>query len=384
MAHQYPVRRRSEGRLQGGRSATQTTFPHFVHGSAWVGRPNTSTAIHGADMSADLATAPLRLLSFGPGWGCPSIDPSCTKAHAHLLFCGLKPGVDFAIEPTVSTLTALGELPVLQMNSANAADAPMLAQPHEIYRALAKRGHDPDERLTPAQRAESLAFQALVEERLGVALLYSLWEEPENYEAVVKPAFSEALPLPLRYYMTWFMRRRAHSQLARRRCCSAEIAYGHGEEALAALSARLANSAQQGGDYFFGREPTSVDASAFAYLTMVLHCPLPHDALRRKLQTHSNLVEYCDRIAARFFGGAPPLLPSLAPSVAAAREGGAPKGTAAASAQQSDKQPRTQKQKEFRRRSRNAVLGAVSAALLYSLATDAQNQGSEDDEGDES
>eukprot|EP00965_Chrysotila_dentata_P139383 4608879-Pleurochrysis_carterae.AAC.1 len=51
-----------------------------------------------------------------------------------------------------------------------------------------------------------------------------------------------------------------------------QAAYLLGEEALLALSERLGDRS-----YFFGDTPTSLDASAFAYLVAVLRCPLPND-----------------------------------------------------------------------------------------------------------
>ena len=72
-----------------------------------------------------------------------------------------------------------------------AAAALRLAEPYEIFACLAKIGHDPDARLSPLQRAESLAYTALIEEQLQVALLYALWEEAKNYAPVVRPALAD-------------------------------------------------------------------------------------------------------------------------------------------------------------------------------------------------
>ena len=103
-----------------------------------------------------MSTSPrLQLLAFGPSWGAPSLDAASTKAHAWLLFCGLKPGIDFAVEPCANPHVGLtGELPVLQVNSEAANGVPSLAEPHEIFSKLAALGHDPNVTLTAAQRAK--------------------------------------------------------------------------------------------------------------------------------------------------------------------------------------------------------------------------------------
>lgn len=345
----------------------------------------------------------LSLLAYGPAWGMPSLDAESCKAHAWMLFCGLRPHVDFVVEACNNPHVGLsGELPVLQVKS---GDSISLAEPHEIFAQLALLGHDPDARLTAAQRAESIAYTALIEERLAVALLFSWWEEEANYEAAVRPTLAATLPMPLCYYLPWTLRRRAHSQLARRRCCNPTIAYAHGEAALEALATRL-----DGRQYFHGSSPSGVDASAFAYLTAVLRCPLPEDRLRRKLQTYPSLVDYCERISAEHFGGSAPLLEALASPAASAKRlaalkaaaaGGSAAAQAAADAAEEEaeeetaraagaaasststgvkKEPRTKKQEDFRRRSRTAVAAAAGSAMLYALAVGALGREEEADE----
>ena len=182
-----------------------------------------------------------------------------------------------------------------------------------LYAALRRRGHDADAALSAEQKAESAAFCALVEEVLGAALLYSWYEVGANYEQAIRPALAAGMPLPLSLYMPWSIRKRAHSQLARRRCLDDDDALARGEEALRALSVRL--GARR---FFHGDAPSSLDASAFAYLTAVLRCPLPEDRLRRCLRGLANLTRFCDVVEKKFFDGAPP--PPAAPR--GARAGG--------------------------------------------------------------
>ena len=175
-----------------------------------------------------------------------------------------------------------------------------------------RHGHDADVALS-AEQSESAAFCALVEEVLGAALLYSWYEVGANYEQAIRPALAAGMPLPLSLYMPWSIRKRAHSQLARRRCLDDDDALARGEEALRALSVRL--GARR---FFHGDAPSSLDASAFAYLTAVLRCPLPEDRLRRCLRGLANLTRFCDVVEKKFFDGAPPP-PPAAPAPARRR-----------------------------------------------------------------
>ncbi len=319
--------------------------------------------------------APLKLLGFGPAWGAPSIDPACTKADAWLRFCGLRVGVDFEVEHC----SRPQDLPVLQLPAADGGL--QLAEADELYGAIASQlGHNPDRFLSDAQRADSAAYAALTEERLGAALLYSWWEDEQNYEAVVRPTLGGMLALPLCYYTPWSMRRRVHSQLARRRLLDAEVAYSAGEAALRALSVRLG-----GGPFFHGDVPTGVDASAFGWLSAVLRCPLPRDRLRGCMRQHANLVAFCERISEGYFGGHAPLLPASASALPFSQaapqtpeDAATGNGAAGSSSGAAGKPQRTPKQARFRRRSRNALLGAAGAAFMYLLATDSLSSPKED------
>lgn len=330
---------------------------------------------------------PIRLLAFGPAWGMPSMDAASSKAVAWMRFSGLREGVDFMVESCGRLHASVsGELPMLQ--TTNVAGNRQLAEPHAVCQALVALGHDLDARLSAEQKAESLAFTALIEERLHIALLYSWWEEETNYDTVVRPVLGASLPIPLCFYVPWMLRRRVHSQLARRRVLDAAAAYAYGDVALSALSVRLGNR-----PFFHGDAPTSLDASAFAYLSAVLRCPLPKDHLRSAMRTHLNLVAFCERIAEKYFEGSAPLLPAVVPAVRAlstnAREYAEQQAADDAAAAQAagasmTGKHRTPEQQRFRRRSRNAVLTTVGAAVAYALAVDTfgreREQASSDDE----
>ncbi|EOD42096.1 Metaxin [Emiliania huxleyi CCMP1516] len=212
----------------------------------------------------------LRLLQYSPAWGAPSVDPRCTKAQAYLRVCGRSYEVEDASAAAPGWSPLL--LPVLR-------DGARAVEPDGLYAHLREGGIDADAKLSAEERAESAAWTALVEERLGLALLYACWAEEDNYAAVLKPAYAQRLPLPLCLYLPWTMRRRALSQLARRE----GVAYRLGGEALEALNTRLTGR----GSFF-----ASGASAAFSYLTAVLRCPLPRDTLRAHLKSLPALCSY--------------------------------------------------------------------------------------------
>ena len=296
--------------------------------------------------------APSSACCSSSAWGAPSLDPACTKAQAYLQILRRA----YAVEEGAHQLSA--RLPVLEAGGEQAGAS-------ALYAALLRRGHDADAALSAEQKAESAAFCALVEEVLGAALLYSWYEVGANYEQAIRPALAAGMPLPLSLYMPWSIRKRAHSQLARRRCLDDDDALARGEEALRALSVRLGER-----HFFHGDAPSSLDASAFAYLTAVLRCPLPEDRLRRCLRGLANLTRFCDVVEKRFFDGAPPPPPAAPAPAPASAPAPAPADADAAAAAATGASKRTPKQQRFKQRSRNAVLAAGGAALLYVLSGD--------------
>ncbi|EGN98913.1 hypothetical protein SERLA73DRAFT_73499 [Serpula lacrymans var. lacrymans S7.3] len=74
-----------------------------------------------------------------------------------------------------------------------------MADSHFIIRYLIENGisTDPDDGLTPAQKAESRAFQALMEDVLYTAIVCERWYVDENYATLVKEMFS-SIPWPIR------------------------------------------------------------------------------------------------------------------------------------------------------------------------------------------
>jgi metaxin len=315
-------------------------------------------------MNAGPSTPRLRLLQYETAWGAPSLDVQCSKAQAWLRVCGCAFEVESARDGQTPWST---QLPVLR-------DGAQAFEQGELYAHLRSLGIDADAALSADERAESAAWQALIEERLGVSMLHAFWAEDDNYNAVLRPAYAARLPVPLNLYLPWMMRKRVLSQLARRGALRDGVAYRIGCDALDALSQRLA-----GRSSFFSAGPSGVDACAFAYLDTLLRCPAPRDALRAKLRSLPALAAFIETFSVSYFGSFAPLEPTpetdprLRPQPLTGRPTDFPYAWApepGASPAADARSARTPKQQRFKRRSRNAVLGAIGAALVYAFATD--------------
>jgi glutathione S-transferase len=138
---------------------------------------------------------------------------------------------------------------------------------HFIIRHLIKEGivRDLDAELTPAQKAESRAWQAWIEELIYPAVGWTRVGYPENLTVLKEEAFQK-LPFGIRHLVSWLVPRRIQSAL---------IAHGVGrhtreevdniiEEFVKSLTVRLGESE---GVYFHGgANPTIIDCIVYGFL----------------------------------------------------------------------------------------------------------------------
>ncbi len=162
-----------------------------------------------------------------------------------------------------------------------------------------KRVHgDPlDGWLTPAQHAQGLAFQRLMEEHLYWAVVYTRWAEPAGW-AVTRPGFFGQLSPPLSWVFPLLARRGLLSQLRGQglgRLKREEI-LDRGCADIIAISDFLADK-----PYLLGDKPSSYDATAHAFLANLLWAPLD-TPLRQQARSRPNLDAYCGRMKVRYYG----------------------------------------------------------------------------------
>ena len=136
----------------------------------------------------------------------------------------------------------------------------------------------------------------MLEDDLHWAVMWSRWSQPHNWPAM-KDAIFGALPPFLRDVVAGFARRQMRKQIRGQglgRNTEDEI-FHLGKQDLGALSDYLADK-----PFFMGDEPTTLDASAFGFLTNVVWCPI-ESPLKTHAQGLGNLVALCERVRDRYF-----------------------------------------------------------------------------------
>lgn len=230
----------------------------------------------------------IRLYQFAPAFGLPNASPFCMKLETYLRMAGLPYTPDNAGNVLAAPKR---KLPYIDDAGTIVADSTLAIE------YLKSRYGDPlDAGLAPLQRAQATAFQRLFEENLYWAIVHTRWADDAGW-VLTRDAFFGALPAPVRAVLP---------ALARRGMLKELRGHGMGRHSAAdvhAIGCRdLTAVADFLGDqpFMLGESPSSLDATAFAFLANVLWAPLD-TPLRRHALTRPPLEAYCQRMKARYF-----------------------------------------------------------------------------------
>ena len=140
------------------------------------------------------------------------------------------------------------------------------------------------------------AFQRLFEENLYWALVQTRWADDTGC-VKTRQAFFGTLPAPLR----WFL-----PNLARRGLLAEMRGQGMGRHSVTEIQAIGCRDVTAVADfladkpYMLGEQPSSLDATAHAFLANLLWAPVD-SPLQRHARTRPTLEAYCQRMKARYF-----------------------------------------------------------------------------------
>jgi glutathione S-transferase len=230
----------------------------------------------------------ITLYQFPLAFGLPNASPFCMKLELYLRMTEISYRNSYTLE---LHRAPKGKLPWIDDDGAAVGDSGLI-----IDHLKRKFGDPLDAGLTPLQRARGLALTRLLEEHLYWAVLYDRWIAAPGWE-MTRPAFFGGLPWPLRVIVPYVARRGIRAELRGHGMGrhTAEQIHALGIIDVDALAALLADQS-----YFLGEQPTSVDATAAAFLANMLMVPL-ETPIKAAAAAHPNLVAYCRRMAQRFF-----------------------------------------------------------------------------------
>ncbi|CAM2748898.1 Uncharacterised protein [Legionella steigerwaltii] len=230
----------------------------------------------------------IKLYQYPSAWSLPNPSPFCMKLETYLRMAKLPFEIVTVIDPRKAPK---GKLPVISDDGRKIADSGF------IIDYLQQKYSDPlDGHLTATQKAEALAVRRMLEEHLYWVIVYSRWID-NRYWPTTKEAFFGHLKKPLYYFIPKLIQKKVSQDLYRQgigRHSATEI-YQLGIADLHALSVLLEQS-----DFCMGNEPTSIDATAYAFLKSIIQPPIS-SPLQDYAKSHPHFLSYCERMTQMFY-----------------------------------------------------------------------------------
>mmetsp|Transcript_194 Transcript_194/g.429 ORF Transcript_194/g.429 Transcript_194/m.429 type:complete len:309 (+) Transcript_194:319-1245(+) len=236
-----------------------------------------------------------------PAWGMPSLNPGDTAALVLLRFNGIPVHVisTAQLNPSVSPVDTC-----VILKEDIEEGLPSLSGFGDVYGTLKLRNLGADFRLTRAQKAEARAFCSMIASKLGSGSLAEAWAIEDNFFSGTAQAYAAELPLVLRPFIPKLRRSFVRKHMPSNR--TEEDIISDAEECIAALESRIGSRSS----FFYGTEPTALDALSFAYTLFVMLAPCPR--LRGALRKAPNLVQHTARVSESYFPSSAFSVPDMA------------------------------------------------------------------------
>ena len=230
----------------------------------------------------------LRVFTFGPDWGLPTVGPFALKLLAWLELAGIPYEQVVEENPRKGPK---GKNPWIELDGERIADS------EAIVELLGRRhGVDLDKDLTREQRALGHAWRRTFEDHFHQVLEWELFLDPAG-AAWMRKRFTSQLPPMVGPLVFTMMRSHFGRQLHARGIARhpPDVVAAKGRADLDALAAFLGER-----DFLLTDRPTSADVAVFGLIAPVVYWTMatPVAVHARSLPT---LVAYCDRMRDRCF-----------------------------------------------------------------------------------
>jgi glutathione S-transferase len=238
-----------------------------------------------------MSLLPVVLHKYVPAWGLPDISPFCVKVE---LYCKMAE-IPYSTAMGDPRKAPKGKMPLLVDSGRTIADSSAIVEHLE-----ATRGRPLDRALTPAQIAISTAVRSMLEEHLYFIVLYLRWHQDSGWR-VYRPTFLDlfahyGIPRPIRPLLAFQARREI------KRTLHGQGTSRHQREEIEATGKRIIDSVGElcQGPFFFGEQPSSLDASVFAFVQSIVAPPF-EGPLKEHARKHPKLRAYYEHVRSRYF-----------------------------------------------------------------------------------
>uniref|UniRef100_A0A0A9WNF4 Metaxin-2 n=1 Tax=Lygus hesperus TaxID=30085 RepID=A0A0A9WNF4_LYGHE len=217
-------------------------------------------------------------------------NANCLAVQTFLKMCDLKYVVEY--RTNAEEMSPSGRVPFIKCGACLISDF------EPITSFVSNKGISLSAHLDEVQKADMRAFMSLVNTVLGNAENYLTWVDDETYSKITKPRYGSVHPFPLNHWLCFSKRRTVLKKLSALGWAnkSLESVYEEVEKGCSALSDRLEKSR-----FFFGEQPTELDALVFGHMYTILTTPLPNNRLASTIRGYPNIVDHCKIIEKQLF-----------------------------------------------------------------------------------
>jgi len=153
-----------------------------------------------------------------------------------------------------------------------------------------------DDFLSTEEKATAYLLTKSLDENLYWCLLYSRWIDEHSWNKV-KTAFFAKFPFHLKLIIPPLARKGVID------ACKKQGLLNHSHNEIIAIanhSFQALSDLLGQKKYFFGEQPCSFDATAFAFLAQTIMVELDHE-INKKARSYPNLVQYCKQIQQQYY-----------------------------------------------------------------------------------
>jgi glutathione S-transferase len=230
---------------------------------------------------------PIRLFQFPRMLGVPNLSPYCCKLETWLRIANVPYEVVDTPDPRKGPK---GKVPFIEDAGERIADSSLI-----IDHLIKTRAVDPDAGLDESQRAIALLVQRTLEEHYAFVILYTHFIRAEGWRHT-RITF-DAVPAVVRPLVIAMVRGRM------RRMLWMQGVLRHSDKEIietALRDWRAVLKVMSDGPFFFGDNPTGIDAVLFGALATTVLTPI-QSPIRDFLKSEPKCVAYVDRMRTRFF-----------------------------------------------------------------------------------
>jgi glutathione S-transferase len=230
---------------------------------------------------------PIKLFQFPRMFAIPNLSPFCCKLETWLRIARIRYEIVNTPDPRKAPQ---GKLPFIEDDGVRIADTSLI-----VDHLKKTRGIDPDARLDTSQRAIAILVQRTLEEHYAFVVLYTHFIRTDGWRHT-RRSF-DSVPTIVRPLVASMVRGRMKKILW------TQGVLRHSDEEIIEAGLRdwrAVLTVMSEGPFFFGDEPTSVDAIVFGALATTVLTPI-ESPIRKFLESQRGCVAYAERMRARFF-----------------------------------------------------------------------------------